>query len=106
AVATVFLDRDRRVRRFTRAVHGLIELRSSDLGRPLSHFRVALQDETLMDDLDRVLASSEPAEAIARGNGDQWFLRRIVPYRTGDGNADGVVITFTDITRRHQAEQS
>ena len=29
-----------------------------------------------------------------------WFRRRILPYRTGGGRVEGVVITFTDITAR------
>ena len=105
-VATVFLDRQCRVRRFTPAIRGLIELRSSDLGRPLSHFNFELDDASLLADIERVLATSTPSEAVASGRNDRWFLRRIVPYRTAGEHSDGVVLTFTDITWRHRAEES
>ena len=105
-VATVFLDRQCRVRRFTPAIRGLIELRSSDLGRPLSHFNFELDDASLLADIERVLATSTPSEAVASGRNDRWFLRRIVPYRTAGAHSDGVVLTFTDITWRHRAEES
>ena len=34
---------------------------------------------------------------------DQWFLMRMLPYRTLDNVIDGVVITFTDITESKRA---
>jgi two-component system CheB/CheR fusion protein len=107
-VATVFLDRQCRLRRFTPAIRGLIELRESDLGRPLSHFNFELDDASLLADIERVLVTSTPIEAVARGKHDRWFLRRIVPYRTAGAHAraDGVVLTFTDITWRQRAEES
>ena len=32
-----------------------------------------------------------------------WYIRRVLPYRTGETGVDGVVITFNDITSRRQA---
>ncbi len=38
-------------------------------------------------------------------NGD-WYLMRILPYRTSDNRIDGVAITFVDLTEIKRLEQS
>jgi two-component system CheB/CheR fusion protein len=45
-----------------------------------------------------------PFEREVRTRGDAWYLVRIQPYRTLDNVIDGVVLTFTDISRRVEAE--
>jgi signal transduction histidine kinase len=102
----VFLDRDCRVRLFTPAIRGLIELRRRDLGRPIIDFARTFDDDALIDDAKTVIATSTSLDAVVRGHDDRWFLRRIVPYRTERGRVDGVVVSFTDITARRAAEES
>ena len=40
---------------------------------------------------------------MSRDN-EQWFLRRITPYRTADNRISGVVLSLTDITQIKRAE--
>ena len=51
-----------------------------------------------------MLDSLVPREREVSTASGAWYLARIQPYRTLDNVIDGVVLTFTDITQRMQAE--
>ncbi len=103
-IATLFLDRDLRVRRFTpRTIH-FIKLIPGDVGRPITDLVLDLDYDTLADDVRRVLRSLASNERIAEASNGRWFVVRIMPYRTMDDRIDGVVITFADITDAKKLE--
>ena len=97
-IATLFLDIDLRLRRFTSETSKLTQIIPGDVGRPITDIASALLYPQLADDVRQVLHTLEKAErqiSIADGS---WFSARILPYRTLENVIDGVVITFTDIT--------
>jgi two-component system CheB/CheR fusion protein len=98
-IATIFLDRNLRIRRFTPATQRLVRVIASDIGRPFADLVLNVDDARFMPDADRVLRSLTPIEREVRDPEGRWYLRRTVPYRTQEDHIDGVVITFTDITR-------
>ena len=104
AIATVFLDREGRITRYTPAAAPLFHLVESDVGRPLADLRHRLDYGELEADAARVLAHLRPVEREIGGNGGEWFLVRLRPYRTGDDRIAGVVLTCVNITERKQAE--
>lgn len=97
-VATLFLDRDMRIKRFTPAIRDLLSLISSDIGRPLHDMTLKFEDPDLLADAEKVLEDLAPREMEVRAAGDRWYQRRILPYRTRENLISGVVITFADIT--------
>jgi two-component system CheB/CheR fusion protein len=103
-IATLFLDSQLQIKRFTPEVARIINLIPTDVGRPLSHFKTALQDENLAQDAQEVLDTLLPKEREIGSTEGQWYLKRVNPYRTTGNVIDGVVITFTDITQRKQSE--
>lgn len=103
-IATVFLDTDLRIRRFTPATVQLLNLRETDIGRPIRDFALRFTDKTLLQDAGRVLDKLAPVETEVHSEQDRCYLRRILPYRTADNRIEGVAITFVDITDRIQAE--
>jgi two-component system, chemotaxis family, CheB/CheR fusion protein len=103
-VATIFLDRELKVRRFTQAITKLLAVVETDAGRPLAHIHRKFQDEALLGDARRVLADLTPATAEVQAESGEWYLRRILPYRTRDDRIEGVAITFGDVTVLKQAE--
>lgn len=105
-IGTVFLDRELRIKRFTRRAAPLFNLLPTDLGRPLSNLTHRLEYPALEGDAARVLAQLTPIETEVRADQDRWFLARVLPYRTADDHIDGVVLTFIDISSRKQAETS
>ena len=105
-VATLFLDRDLRIRFFTPATRALFAILPSDVGRPLADLHSLAIDGALAGDAVAVLADREPAEREIEAIGRQWFRRRIVPYLAHGGRVEGVVITFHDITHRKHAVEA
>ena len=97
-IATLFLDRDLNVRRFTPQVTKIIRLLPSDLGRPFTDLASELRDPDLAGDAREVLQTLASKEKPVGARGGRWFTVRIMPYRTLDDRIDGVVITFADIT--------
>jgi two-component system CheB/CheR fusion protein len=97
-IATLFLDRDLNVRRFTTQTTNIIKLIASDVGRPITDLVSGLDYPTLTDDVQTVLRTLVPTEKPAVAQDGRWFNTRIMPYRTLDDRIDGVVITFSDIT--------
>jgi PAS domain S-box-containing protein len=104
-IATLFLDRQLRVKRFTPSVRDLFHVLSSDVGRPLSNLSHTFQDGFLQADAETVLETLEVCAREAEDKEGRCFLIHTRPYRTVDGRIDGVVITFVDITERKQAEE-
>ncbi|HSJ07289.1 MAG TPA: chemotaxis protein CheB [Longimicrobiales bacterium] len=104
-VGTVFLDRALRIRRFTPAVDALFNLVAADQGRPLHHITHRLEYAGLMADVEGVLTSGERLEREVRTDGGNWYIVRINPYRSVDGDPDGVVLTFFDHTAQHRVKE-
>lgn len=105
-VATLFLDTRYLIKWFSPATEQLLDLLSSDIGRPISHFARKFSDASFMSDAEMVLAKLTPIEAEIQSDDERWFLRRLLPYRTQDNRIAGLVITFTDITDRKRATRA
>ncbi|XDF33554.1 PAS domain S-box protein [Paracidovorax avenae] len=106
AIATVFLDRDLRITRFTPSAVTLFNLIATDVGRPLSHLRTQLQYPELAEDARRVLERLALVEREVGASDGNWYLVRMLPYRTLDDRIAGVVLTFVDISERKQGQEA
>jgi len=104
-IATVFLDVDICIRRFTPRVTDIIPLSAADTGRPLSHFSTSLLQADLDHEAKLVLGDLVVREQEAVTKDNKAFLIRLRPYRTVANVIDGVVITFQDITGRKRMEK-
>ncbi len=103
-IATLFLDNWLNVRRFTTSITNIIKLIQSDIGRPITDLSSELNYPELVNDANDVLGSLISKEkAVSTANG-VWYNVRIMPYKTIDAKIDGVVITFTDITKSKKLE--
>ncbi|MEO5711860.1 MAG: chemotaxis protein CheB [Luteolibacter sp.] len=97
-VATLFLDNDLKVRRFTTQATRIIKLIPGDIGRPITDLASDLIYPELPDDAFEVLRKLGFSEKPISTRDNRWFTVRIMPYRTLDDRIDGVVITFLDIS--------
>jgi two-component system CheB/CheR fusion protein len=97
-IATLFLDKDLKVRRFTTQATKIIKLIPGDVGRPITDLASDLLYPELVADAREVLQKLGFAEKPVNARDGRWFTVRIMPYRTHDDRIDGLVITFADIT--------
>ena len=103
-IAILFLDKGLNVRRYTERASKVINLRESDVGRPLSDITTTLNYPTLYEDAQETLRTLIFCEREIRDSGSRWFSVRIMPYRRLDNVIDGLVITFVDITAAKDLE--
>jgi two-component system, chemotaxis family, CheB/CheR fusion protein len=97
-IATLFLDKELNIRRFTDQVTKIFKLRSTDVGRPFTDLVSDLVYPEIKNHAQKVLKSLVFTETAVQTLDKRWFNVRIMPYRTLDDHIDGLVITFTDIT--------
>lgn len=105
-IATVFVDKEIRVKRFTPNATAIFNLIDTDLGRSLFHITHSLRYPTLADDVRQSFQSLRLTEREIESEAGRWYLMRLLPYRTADDHIDGAVITLIDITDRHKAEEA
>ncbi|HTP25423.1 MAG TPA: chemotaxis protein CheB [Anaeromyxobacteraceae bacterium] len=106
-IATVFLDRQLRIARFTPQAKELFRLADGDVGRPISDFTARFDAEGLSEEVERVMRTLEPADRSIRTLHDgRWFVMRIHPYRTLSNVIAGVVISFLDVVKLKAAESA
>jgi signal transduction histidine kinase len=105
-IATVFLDTDLRIKRFTTAASHVLNLQNSDAGRPMNHIASNLVSVDLSRDARGVLETGTPVEQeVAAQDGRQYFLR-VLPYRAEGKQVQGVVMTLVDVTTLKRAEEN
>ena len=97
-IATVFLDRELRLKRFTPRAAELFNTIPTDIGRPFEHLTHRLQHDGLDAMARRVLDTLQPVEEEVQSEDGAWYVARFVPYRTTDDRIDGVVLTFADVS--------
>lgn len=103
-IGTVFLDEQLIIKRFTSKALKLFRLLATDVGRPLGDINSNLVGVDLLTDALEVLKSLVPREKVVQATSNEWYIVRVLPYRTLDNVIDGVVLTFTDITERKKIE--
>ncbi|GAB6145492.1 chemotaxis protein CheB [Desulfocicer niacini] len=102
-IPTIFLDREFRIKRFTPAATQVMHLVGSDTGRQIMHIVQRFHDPDLIEDIQKVLKDLIPIEReISMKHENQWYIRRVLPYRTQDDRIAGVVLTFVDFTQRRK----
>ena len=106
-IATLFLDRELRIKRFTPAAAKVFHLIDSDAGRPITDFAPRFADRDLIREMREVLATLSTREHQAYvAETDTWYIVRVIPSRATDNNVDGVVVTLVDINTLKEAEKS
>ena len=97
-VATIFLNGDLRIKRFTPNASRVSKVIPTDIGRPFGDIVSTIRYAGLLDDARTVLRTLVFTEREVQAEDGHWYLLRIVPYRTSRNLIDGVVLTYMEIT--------
>ena len=103
-IATLFLDKELNIRRYTIQTTKVFKLIKSDIGRPFTDQVSDLFYPELAADALEVLRTLVFIQKQIPAKDGRWFSIRIMPYRTSDDKIDGLVITFVDISDLRQVE--
>ncbi len=105
-VATVFVDAQMVITRFSPDACQIFKLRDSDVGRPLEDFSHILRYPDLMIDMENTLRTERMTEhEIVSLDDKRTYLVRMLPYQVPSSTVRGVVATFVDVTSYHDAKR-
>ncbi|MBU1583718.1 MAG: PAS domain-containing protein [Proteobacteria bacterium] len=102
-IATLFVDNNIHVKRFTQEITMIINLIPTDIGRPLSHVATNLTYDDMITDIENVIRHLVPKNLEVMTKQGEWYNMRIRPYRTTDNRIEGAVITFSNIVEQKKA---
>jgi len=105
-IGTIFLNSAFCIKRFTPSAQNLLNLIPADLGRPISHLSHGFIGLDLVADAEKVVQNLSVIEKEVQTAAGQWYEMQCLPYRTLENKIDGVVFTFTDVTRLKHSEQT
>ncbi|MBS0336002.1 MAG: PAS domain-containing protein [Proteobacteria bacterium] len=97
-IATLWLDRDLRIKWSTPAMEREFHVLATDAGRPVSDLGPPLTDAGLLEDVKAVLKRLAPIEHEQTTPDGRHFIRRIVPFSSTTGHMEGVIVTFFNTT--------
>ncbi len=97
-VATIFVDSNLNISRFSPDAIGLFKLREGDIGRPLSDLQHRFIDVHLIDYFENTLRSNQPFEIELTHQDNKNYLLRILPYKIPSSDKHGAVASFIDVT--------
>ncbi|HEY3515462.1 MAG TPA: ATP-binding protein, partial [Gammaproteobacteria bacterium] len=103
-LATLFLDGDLKIIRFTAPLLEIFDVSPADQGRSLAEVPHRLRDRELVADAQRVLKHVAPVDREIESESGRWYFVRMLPYRAPPLGL-GVAITLIDVTTRKKAEQ-
>ncbi len=105
-IATMFLDKELKIKRYTPAITRILGLIPSDIGRPVAELLRRFNDEALLEDARKVLADLTTLSKEVPTEDGRCYIRRIAPYRTQEDRIEGVVVTFVDVTDLKDTERA
>ena len=95
----LFVDRDLLLKRYSPGAIKHINLRESDIGRPLAHITTNIKFETLVADIQKVMMDGQTITREAESSDGKIYQVMTMPYiRQNTNNTDGAIISFYEIT--------
>ncbi len=95
----LFINNDLELIRFSPICSVLVNVRESDIGRPIHHISNNFKSEILLETIKRVIKDGISIEQEMETINGSWFQIITMPYiQSSDGKSKGVIITFMDIS--------
>lgn len=100
-VPQLFVDSNFTLRKLTPPAMKQFTLTEDDLGKDIREIIENIKYSTLIENINEVIETGQILEKEIQTTDKRWFQMNILPYFVYKGNkANGVIITFVDITRR------
>jgi two-component system CheB/CheR fusion protein len=106
-IATLLLDRQSLIRRFTPSAARILGLGPPDIGRRIVDVLGNPLGDALSSEVDRILQGfDQKVDKEIETATAEWYVRRVTPYITvREAPPAGVVVTWTDITHVKLADE-
>ena len=105
AIATVFVDHDLKLTRFTPEATKLFKIRDADLGRSIDDFTNRLDYPDFYAELRTTIDDGDMLQREVTAENDRVYLARVLPYSARRGAPRGAVATFVDVTTLRDIER-
>ncbi|QDZ40850.1 chemotaxis protein CheR [Euhalothece natronophila Z-M001] len=105
-VATIIVDHQMRVKRFTPEVTNIMPLIPTDIGRPIHDVTTNLNDDGMVQDILEVLQTLTPKTKLVETREGGWYRMEITPYRKDNYQIEGTVVNFININELKQKEEA
>jgi two-component system CheB/CheR fusion protein len=103
-IPILMLDNELRIRRMTPVAETILNLRPSDLGRPIGDIRMRLSLDDVEPVLRGVLETLQARELEVQDREGRWHHLRVRPFRTSDNRIEGVLLVLIDIHQVRTAQ--
>lgn len=95
----LFVGKDLSLMKYSPVTATLINLRESDIGRPIGNISTNLKFDTVIEDIKTVITHGTTIERDIEAMDGRWYQISSMPYiKQVENEHSGAVITFTDIT--------
>jgi len=101
----LFIDKNMVLMKFSPGTVKQINLRETDIGRPLSNISTNIKFETILEDIQKVLSEGTILTKEIETNNGKWYQIMTMPYVQADNTNNGAIITFNDITELKKTSQ-
>ena len=107
-VALVIVENDLRIRRFTPKAERLLNLISSDVGRPIGHIKPNIDCPDLEALIHEAINSAVLQERKVKDQPGEWLSMQIRPYKSVDNRIEGAVLALfdTDAPKRQEVSSA
>ncbi len=105
-VGAVFLTNNLHIRKFTPVAKSVFNILPQDLGRPIDHITHNMIDVDLYSVSRQVFQNNSEVVIEAETNLGRKIFCKVFPYKLSQGDPDGIVITFVDMTELREAERT
>lgn len=102
-LGALYLDKRLMIRKITPKISEITNIIESDIGRPITHLNFDNFNFNIIDDIKNVIKNLVPVDKEVLLNNGLYYLCRIRPYRSEFNAVDGILVTFVEITKLHEA---
>jgi two-component system CheB/CheR fusion protein len=100
----LFVNEDLLLMKFSPGTVKLINLRETDIGRPLSNISTNIKFETIAEDIKQVINKGITITKEIETEDGKWYQTVTMPYIRADHKRNGAMITFNDVTALKETE--